>query len=454
MLNSSNEVSISNYGEETALLNGVMPNQIKIVMENAYLQIESIVVNNSITSKTTDIVFAKMWKSKKQKQDSIKIERIKERNKVSGQSWLAGKTELSELTFSKKKKIFGDPLPNLRGFEYYKGGVMDLTEPTLTKSASQVQYNVIKTFDWRNRHNQDWNTPAKDQGAYPTCALFSAVGATEAIINLYFNQHLDIDLAEQKPVICGWSRLSTLDHFTSTGAVYESCAPYDPDNGQTCDDVCPNPSEIIKIGGKESLHTYEYPYTEDGYKKMLIKHGPYVSGLFSMNHNMVLVGYTFDNSDGKTIWIFKNSWGSSSPYFETKTNISDLWGAYAPLPPVTFVNGTYTSNNIICVDNDGDGYYSWGIGSKPATCPTCRDEGDGDDSNSGLGPVNEFGYCALLVNNTQTWNNIHPYIEYADVIVQDGGNLTLNGPTIDLENKSSFVVELGATLIFTSGTIQ
>lgn len=454
MLNGTNEVSISGYGEEATLLNGVVVHKIKIEIDNANMFLESISINNSAINKKNDFDFKKTWSLKKSEQDSVKIIRITNQNKINGYSWSVGATNLSALTFSQKKEVFGDPLPNLRGFEYYNGGIFDLTEPVKTKSALQFQSLVVNNFDWRNRHNQNWNTPAKDQGTYPTCAIFASTGATESLVNLYYNQHLDIDIAEQKPVICELGRLATLDYYANTGAVYESCAPYDPGNGQTCDDVCPNPSEIIKIGGKKSLHDIEYPYTEDGYKKMLIKYGPLVSGVFSMNHNMVIVGYYIDNSDGKTIWIFKNSGGSRSPYMEIKTELSDLWGAYVPLPPVAFVNGTYTVNDIVCADSDGDGYFWWGIGTKPSTCPSCPNEEDGDDSNSNLGTINEYGYCALLVRNTQTWNNTHPYNEYADVIVKNGGNLTLNGPTISLENNSSFIVEVGGILNFTSGTIQ
>ncbi len=168
---------------------------------------------------------------------------------------------------------------------------------------------------------------------------------------------------------------------------------------------------------------------------------------------MVIVGYYIDSYDGKTVWIFKNSWGSLSPYPEIKAELSDLWGAYVPLPPVTCVNDTYTDDDIVCEDSDGDGYFWWGLGQKPSTC-NCPNEEDGDDSNSNLGPMNEYGYCATLVRNTQTWNNTHPYDEYGDVIVKSGGNLTINGPQISLYNNSSFVVETGGTLNISSGTIQ
>ncbi|MCK9311971.1 MAG: hypothetical protein M0P26_06810 [Bacteroidales bacterium] len=73
--------------------------------------------------------------------------------------------------------------------------------------------------------------------------------------------------------------------------------------------------------------------------------------------------------------------------------------------PITSLN--YTDTDIVCADRDGDGYYYWGIGSKPTHCPLCApDEPDGDDSNPNLGPMDEYGYCAeitpLVENITST----------------------------------------------------
>lgn len=456
ILSGDEEIIVSDYGEETILLNGIIPKQIKVELEDATIHIESISYNNSFQNKTKDTDFALFSELIKKEQDSIKIEKISTQIKKCGYSWQANKTSISRLTYQQKMHMFGNPLPNLRGFEYYSGGVFDLTEPKYIKSASLVgTCSIVPSFDWRNRHGKNWMTPVRNQGAYGTCPIFSATGATEAFINLYYNQLLNLDLAEQKPVKCiGWSTVQTLNYYTNTGAVLESCAPYDPGNSQDCDDVCPNPTEILKIGGKIYLRDVAvYPFTEEGYKKMIIKYGPIASGVVSMNHNMTLVGFYTRSTDGKTVWIFKNSWGNYNNlggYCEIITDVSDLWGGYAPISPVTSL--IYNEGNRLCNDYDGDGYYYWGIGTKPSTCPTCPNEEDGDDSNSNLGPINDFGYCTHLVRTNQTWQST--YNENADVMVKNGGNLTLNGAIINLGCDSSFSVELGGILTFNSGTIQ
>lgn len=123
----------------------------------------------------------------------------------------------------------------------------------------------------------------------------------------------------------------------------------------------------------------------------------------------------------------------------------------------------YSTNNIICSDNDHDGYYWWGIGPKSATCLLCStNQEDGDDSNPNLGPMDEYGNCTVisspypypkhLVTSTETWEST--IFECGDVIVKNGGNLTINGGIINLEGNATFSVEVGGTLTFNSGTIQ
>lgn len=51
-----------------------------------------------------------------------------------------------------------------------------------------------------------------------------------------------------------------------------------------------------------------------------------------------------------------------------------------------------TDNDIACEDRDGDGYFNWGVGAMPPSCPAgVRTEPDGDDSAPCLGPMDEFG---------------------------------------------------------------
>ena len=58
---------------------------------------------------------------------------------------------------------------------------------------------------------------------------------------------------------------------------------------------------------------------------------------------------------------------------------------------------TLTDQDIVCEDADGDGYYYWGIGQKPANCPYwVPNIPDGDDSNINLGHMDPYGNISNL----------------------------------------------------------
>jgi len=134
-------------------------------------------------------------------------------------------------------------LPNLAGFEYYKGGIFEIEPPKpKTQTLSQTTSNFPPSFDWRNRHGKNWMTEVKDQN-FPnpcgSCWAFAAVGAAEAMINLYFNRILNIDLSEQQLVscaitkgCCGIPRATGMtpinDYISKYGLPEESCFPYSP----------------------------------------------------------------------------------------------------------------------------------------------------------------------------------------------------------------------------------
>ena len=136
------------------------------------------------------------------------------------------------------------------------------------------------------------------------------------------------------------------------------------------------------------------------------------------------------------------------------SDINQLVNTRIALPPITSPN--YTNADIICEDKDGDGYYYWGIGPKPATCPACApDEPDGDDSNPNLGPMDEYGNCAAitpLIGNitTQTWNTNKTISN--NIVIPSGVTLTITA-TAYLSNYTITVL-CGGKLILSGGTID
>lgn len=417
LLEPATSFSIDEICEETAVLDGLQAYSVKIEISNAQITLKKLTYSSqSVPGLDTK----QTRKEKKQGQNEEKISRINKNLKEKGLGWIAGPTEVSELTYAEKKQLFGQStFP--AGFEYYSGGV--ISTGISLKSASASTY--VDNWDWRNRHGKNWISPIANQGACGSCWAFASTGATEAMVNVYFNRQLNLDLSEQDVLSCsgagdcgGGYPGNALNYIAGNGVVDEGTFPY-TGTDQPCANKGTNPSELIKIGGKVDFGSTLYPRTEDDLKRMLIEMGPVSGGLYDWSHAMVLVGYQVvkegdvfyyrdlnlarswktvvagDPLIGKTVWIFKNSWG---PYFGDKgyvyveTPVTNFGWTHAIKTPVI---SSVTNYQVVCEDNDGDGYYWWGLGPKPATC-TGPDTPDGNDADPTLGPLDQYGNCIKL----------------------------------------------------------
>jgi len=487
-------VSFDEFCEETALLNNFLPKQIIIECTDAQVTITGIqyaVSNEYQTSRSKQI---------REEQLDVKLQHI---NAVLAQkeiTWGAGKTSLSQMSYMEKKSLFGGQLPNLAGFDYYVSGiyVMQGHKPNHIASLRSVASSqFVPEFDWRNRHGRNWITSVKQQGC-SDCWVFSVVGATEAYVNLYYNQLLNLDLSEQDVLSCsgggdckgGWT-VPALNYIKNIGVVNETCFPYAA-SYLPCGNKCSKPPyERINIGNHTSFNPYFQ--TSDDLKKFVIQ-APMSFGINCWGHTVCLVGYkriqlgdsiyiktpanprwvTIYSGDpliGSDAWIVKNSNGTSwgdNGFGYMVTDWLQLYHVNTISGNITSLN--YTDADIVCEDRDGDGYYYWGIGPKPATCPSCApDEPDGDDSDSTLGPMDEYGNCAAItplvdnITTSQTWDTNKTLCRSiaipsgvtltitADVLmypvhkitIQNGGKLILSGGTID---NGSIVAQNGSEL--------
>jgi len=130
------------------------------------------------------------------------VDRIAQLNKnlrAQNALWVAGETSISQLSYEEKKALFGGIIPDLGGVEYYIGGIFEL-EPDADYSQIPTNSNYVDEFDWRNRHGINWNTSVKYQSSCGSCWAVGAVGAVEGLVNLYYNQKLDLDLSEQQMI--------------------------------------------------------------------------------------------------------------------------------------------------------------------------------------------------------------------------------------------------------------
>ena len=414
-------ISIDDLCEETALLEKVQPYSVKIEIEDATVEFEKLSVT---TQPEPGINFGQLRKELREQQNEDKIGRLNRNLQQKGLHWRAGKTSVSELSWSERKQLYGQSnFPP--GFEYYAGGIISASSGDVSLKSAAAESPYVKSWDWRNRHGKNWISPIADQGACGSCWAFAATGATEAMTNLYFNQELQLNLSEEDVLSCsgggtcgGGYPYRALDYIKNTGIVDEASFPYNGTD-QLCENKASNPGDIIKISGRVNFGYSEYPQEEDVLKNMLIKMGPLSSGLYDWSHAIVLVGYKVveegdqffyrdlnrsrywiniqagDPMIGKTVWIFKNSWGADfgdEGYVYVETPVTNIEWTHAIQTPIISAVNNY---QVICEDRDGDGYFWWGLGEKPATC-TGPDTPDGDDSDPTLGPLDEYGYCMLL----------------------------------------------------------
>jgi len=460
--------------------------QIRAEIKNAELKNLLVEVSTNIS------------KSQLQQTRTNKVALINSNLRSQNALWVAGETPISQMSFEEKKGLFGGNIPDLQGFEYYVGGIFEIMEDNGMRPDSMTttsRATMVSKFDWRNRHGRNWNTSVKHQGGCGSCWAFGAIGAVEGLVNLYYNRKIDVDLSEQQMVSCSGGSCSggtgggiqALNYIITSGVVNDSCFPYVASD-VPCTNKCNSPTENIKISGMQTFipSSYSDPVTE--LKKLIIQKGILSGRINDWRHTMTLSGFGTvqagdtiyegiaggGDNDGKdpiiigssdprigvTYWIFKNSygtgWGYDGGYLYVIGNINQLVLTSIPLSPITSLN--YTDANIICEDKDGDGYYYWGIGPKPATCPTCApDEPDGDDSDPTLGPMDEYGNCRQItpllgdiITTSQTWNTNKTISN--NVIIPSGVTLTITATAYF--STYTITVRCGGELIVSGGTID
>jgi C1A family cysteine protease len=417
---------IRRFCEETCALDGIEPVALRIQVEDAAIDIQSIDYIDSyekLDAQVTSRGVVPYSQKIKKEQDQYKIHKINEKNLT----WVAEETSVSRLPYQEKKNLFATyvtahgALPNLQGFEYYGGGIFELERAAETLfEATGALSDLPTAWDWRNVHGQNWVTAVKDQGQCGSCWGFAAVAATETLINLFYNQHLDMDLSEQDVLSCsgggncddgGYYGIAAR-YIRDTGVVDEACFPYEASD-LPCANKCTDPNETVKIAGYTGLYSL---FSEEALKRFIIEKGAVGGSLYYWWHVMQLVGYgTVNEGDiiyfgktasknkvvgpnskyiGQTYWLFKNSWGNDwgeAGFCNIILKIEDVYttpmdeldSVFAVTGPIDTAVGVYEIN---CVDEDGDGYCNWGISDyKPDTCSLdCGDVKDCDDSDPSI----------------------------------------------------------------------
>ena len=498
MVNGNQDTTyLNNYCEETVRLSNICPVCIKVYAQNAILQIDNIVV-----SCDTDVnSYAKAVEEDNYKDLQIqqKVTNINLYNEENNLLWLAGNTPLAAATYEQRKSMLGitDNKTNTYGIEYYVAGIFEIGSANKRYIGEQTS-NCIPNFDWRNQHGKNWITSQKDQGESSMCVSFALAGTLEAMVNLYFNRILELDLSEVDVALYNLGRSSYEQAYkngASIGSAVATCVskgisdeesiPFVDSADYVYPSVRPESLERIFYANYKrfSNSTYVKLSEMDSLKKFLIHYGPLCSGFhYGFNHAMVLTGYRQlqagdtlyitettsshpvckrvqenDPRIGMTYWLFKNSYGTkysteNDGYYNVLfTDDNIMLAPFALIPPIT--SRLYNESDRICNDEDGDGFYFWGNGSKPENCPaSVPDEPDGDDSNCLKGPMNEFGYCrdlspenadTIYIENDTYWN-IEQHV-YQHIVVRNCTTLKISGNTF-FHNGATIFIERNGVL--------
>jgi len=403
--------SMSAVCQETCQLPVTRPASLRFELVSASVTITAIdlIPAFAMESSASDLESKRKQIHDAQEKEIIGL--LNRRIRAAGLKWVAGPTPISHMTYAEKKRLFsGQTVPNLQGFEYYKGGVFKIFSSTDTVSAVAAETSAfVPAFDWRSRHEANnpsspyyggdpiggWMTSVKTQ-LCSDCWAHAATGALEAGINLYYNQHLDMDLSEQELVSCsgagtceGGGSQAALNYIMNSGIYDNACFP-ETGRDDPCN-PCSSPHDMFTLAGQEDI---DPSLGEDNIKQRLITRGPLVFGIISWDHVMVLTGYDIDSTTGLTIWILKNSWGPTwgqNGYAYLTVPLSDMDSMSDLLSPYTSELQTY---QVACRDADNDGYYNWGIGPKPSSCPSnIPDIEDCNDADSTVALQQADGSC-------------------------------------------------------------
>ena len=488
-------IVFANHCEETALMDGVIPDKIKIIVKGAETYLSELkIINNSPLLSSEKL--SAYRDSINRSQVAMKASIINSKIIQQGKLWHAGVTETSLLSYSEKKILLGYEDENSwGGIEYYVGGIFEFGKLPVSLSTPLRSSPYVQSFDWRNVYGRNWLTSVKNQYAGPFCVAFASIGSLEAMSNLYYNRLLDMDLSEYEIACCavgpeGQKNSSlALNFIQSQGVVCdEDYGSYSSFASVCRSDTISTPHDIISINNYQSVITYSNMYNMEEIKRNIIQNGPQIIEIYpkdySSGHAMVLVGYgeiyegmvyypqlysgstladTIHSGSpyiGQTFLICKNSWGTNygeNGYMKILVDSSQtIINVYSITTPI--YSTLYTEDDKIVEDADNDGYYSWGIGPKPLQTPNWAPLfQDADDSNPYIGGLNTYGHVENINPNenpvifiTSPGSSFHGQYDHQHITIQDGGSVIFD-QEMHFFNDAKITVESGGELIVTTG---
>jgi hypothetical protein len=314
--------------------------------------------------------------------DPLTLEAVRARIERLGLRWRAGETSVSRMP---REQVNA----RLRSIDDIRADVpLGRFEPFTPRDVSPdapIVDTTVERFNWADVDGADWTTPVKDQVDCGSCAVFAAVGCTEARFNVSAGDPaFDIDLAEQDLLSCTlgvtcttgtWDTETLIPTLQDPGITDELCHPYTATTG-SCDDACATADQrrfkIVSGGWLPSVGTMLDIATEADIKDALVS-GPmiasfivpesfqyYTGGVYedtptpleylSSWHTVLIVGWDdHSDDDDEPSWIVKNSWGLDwglAGFFEIQRDSKTWMGTQATALEVDAA----AAGDLLCVD--------------------------------------------------------------------------------------------------------
>ena len=483
MTSEENTYDLANICEETCNLNSITPASLFIDVSYATIYVDNVKVGQN----KSGVMLASDQLKSNQSQHKIAV--LTERVQNKGQDWVPGETSVTAMSYEGKKGLFGGKdVPELFGFDAYTDGVFGFPVPdnTATKTAAadgKASINAVTMpvtgFNWNCAHKwgndcMNYLSPVRTQGGCLDCWTFATIGTLESLVNTSYNLHgFDFDFAEQDILSCSGG-----GSCTEGGNVFDA-SNYIRDQGTTYEFVFPYRAADISCSEKNMGSYYDNLVKIERYKAIpnnfeeichaILNYGSLTAGIglgqisnpsnggTIESHVMTLVGYSDRGEDYLNELKFKNSWGPNwgvlgycRIYYST---IQNLNGVLAYIGVLRGNDHFGYVDSTACLDNDGDGYYWWGIGARPVSCKNVggyqgRDWNDQYINNKSyplLYPVLEYPLSRDTVTNPAVnfkWDAAKN-AQYYILNVRPGRSITLNAS--ENNEKSYFTAKTTQT---------
>ncbi|MCX7846987.1 MAG: hypothetical protein N2595_03010 [bacterium] len=370
--------------EETCGLAGVEPMKVVVQVEQARVKVRRLYW-----------VMRDMGKNKAElskRQHEWKVAKLNER----AETWRAGLTPQGCLSYEEKCRLFRGAegsglLPNLQGMEYYAGGLYTLrTNPP--REARRRPPAWPPRMNWRLRHGYRLLTPVKDRGIGGESEAYALVAALECNLNIFYNQHLDVTLAEEDLVELsgawggnGVDVLRAVQYCHESGVIPTGCVVRSGGQGgevRRCEDW---KEWVVRSGGGYVTNGI----SNDELRRLLVRYGVIPVGVPEWEEMVVVVGWETNAYGEGAVWVVRSSfgprWGDEGYMW-----LSCDAGVFAPVVVLTTpYEWGRRQIKTVCNDSDGDKYCAWGIAPVlPRSCCSCscRSVQDFDDYDPQQGP--------------------------------------------------------------------